>query len=189
LSGGPVARAKPQVLKPQAPAPATAADRGVSLTGSRRDPLRRHRPAGPRQQRGLLDLLRDRAGGDHSSPYAWAAGGGRDLGARPHRDRLLERAALARHGRDRHRRRRLWAQLLCVRAGGVLRWPMRGVRALDLGADRPRDAQGAGIAAAIDRTTRAAEDESLVGWAKVRSTPAYLSTSTAQHRAHATKKR
>src|SRR5262249_37653267 len=62
---------------------------------------------------------------------------------------------------------------------------MRGVRALDLGADRPRDAQGAGIAGVVDRTTRAAEDESLVGWAKVRSTPAYLSTSTAQHRAHA----
>src|SRR5262245_5665608 len=112
LSGGPVARAKPQVFTPQAPAQAATADRGVSVAGSRHHSLWRRRPAGPRQQRGLLDLLRDRAGRDHSSSDAGAAGSGRDLRARAHRDRLSARAALAGHGRDRHRRRGLWPQLL-----------------------------------------------------------------------------
>src|SRR5262245_42132228 len=45
---------------------------------------------------------------------------------------------------------------------------MRGVRALDPGADRSRDAQGAAAAAGADCNARSVEDErvSLVGWAK-----------------------
>ena len=100
--------------RPQRPDPAACR---LSAPGQRPLPVRRPRPAGPRQPGGFPDLFRERPRRHVPQQGPRHRRAGRDLRGRPHGDQLPAGAALARHHRDRHRRRRIRPQLVQGGAG------------------------------------------------------------------------